>query len=182
LAAGYHRAVRRGLGAFGCFGCVVFGLVVLAAACGGPDTASIPQSAAVPAAEATSVRRTAVAAVQRIIANNPTPTPSPEPTATAAPTCQGAIWWHEARAHIGESRTVQGPIVGARLAPGASTLLELGQLYPDPTGFAVLVPGALDAQLTGKTVCVNGRISRIEGLPTIQLVDASSVVVVADRR
>jgi hypothetical protein len=176
VSAGYHRAVRRG---FVVFAGVAVAFLAMAAACGAPGASTTTQ--AVPAAEATDVRRTAVADVQRIIANNPTATPSPEPTATAAPSCQGAIWWHEARAHIGESRAVQGRVVGARAAPGARTLVELGQMYPDPTGFAVLVPGTVDAQLTGKTVCVSGRIARIEGMPTMQLQGPSSIVIVAER-
>jgi hypothetical protein len=118
--------------------------------------------------------------VQVIIANNPAATPTPQPTATAAPACDGAIWWHEARSHIGESRKVQGPVVGTRLAPNTTTLLEVGQAYPDPRAFVVLAPGAVDTTLTGKSVCIAGKIITLEGIPTMAIQDASAVVIVAD--
>ena len=79
---------------------IVFVVVALALggaaqACGAPTGDVVPNS---PEARATDTRRTAVAEVQRIIANNPTATPLPAPTATPAPTCPNAIWWTEAAA------------------------------------------------------------------------------------
>ena len=95
------KAVTRGLLAFAV---VAVGLSGAAAACAAPVVE--PNS---PQAQATSVRRTEVAVVQRIIANNPTATSTAAPTAAAPPTCQaqGAIWWYEARAHMGELRTAR---------------------------------------------------------------------------
>jgi hypothetical protein len=151
-------------------------LVVAAVACGAPAP-TMPSDS--PAAQATSVRRTAVAQVQQIIANNPTATPLPAATPTPVPTCRNAIWWTEARSHVGESRTIQGTIVGTRLAPGGITLLELGQPYPDPTGLALIVPSSSAApDLGGKTVCATGRISLAEGRPTLQLRDPAAIAVV----
>src|SRR5438105_1144912 len=69
--------------------------------------------------QATAVRRTAQAEVQRMLAGNLSGTPTPEATATPVPTCDGAIWWYEAPAHIGERRTVQGSVVHSR--PGGAT-------------------------------------------------------------
>ena len=56
--------------------------------------------------------------------------------------------------------------------------MEVGQPYPDPTGLAVLITSAptLDA-LNGKTVCLAGRIVMTEGRPTVQLRDATGIVV-----
>lgn len=156
-------------------GALVLLLAVLGLACGGPAGDVVPSS---PAAQATSVRRTAVAEVQRIIANNSTPTPQPAATSTPTPTCRDAIWWTEARSHVGESRTVQGIIVGARVLPDGSALLEVGQPYPDPTGMAVLLPSADGASLSGRTVCVAGRIGLAEGRPTLQVRDAAAIQVV----
>jgi hypothetical protein len=159
------------------------GLVLMGAACGtpgSPSTSSTSTSGQTLAeAQATNVRRTAVAEVQRIIANNPAPTSTPNPTAVPRPSCQNAIWWFEARSHLDELRTVQGTIIGTRAAPNGQVLVELGQAYPDPLGVAVLVPGSTPtADLPGKTVCVSGRIGGLEGRPTIQLRDAASLVVV----
>ncbi len=128
-------------------------------------------------AQATSVRRTAVAEVQRIIQGNFNPTATPEPSATPAPDCSGAIWWYEARAHVGEARTIQGPVVSAKRIPNARTLLEIGQPYPDPSGLTVVLPAGDEARLTGRTVCVSGRIGTPAVVPTMELRDASAIFV-----
>lgn len=143
-------------------------------ACGGPVQNVASSSAE---AQATNVRRTAIAAVQVIIANHPTATPLPGATATPSPTCQNAIWWTEARSHIGESRTIQGTVVATRPAPNGLTMLEIGQPYPDPTGIVALAPPDAAAIVNGKTVCVPGRINMTEGRPTIQVRDPSTIVV-----
>jgi hypothetical protein len=130
-----------------------------------------------PEAQATAVRRTAQADVQRIIAGSLSGTPTPEPTSTPAPTCNGAIWWNAVQSHLGERRTVQGPVVHKRPGGGTATILEIGQVFPDPNGILVVVPsGSVDA-LVGKTVCVTGRITGRSGMPTIEE-EAASIVVV----
>jgi hypothetical protein len=151
---------------------VAFGLA--AEACGAPPESIAPDS---PAARATSVSRAAAARVQQIIANKPTATPPADPTPTPLPTCSNAIWWTEARSHIGETRTVQGTVVGIRAAAGGAVLLELGQPYPDPTGLPVSVPAA-DPSLSGRTICASGRISLSEDGPILQVTDPARVSVV----
>ena len=147
---------------------VVLALVGLAALGGALRTGSRPQDAA--DAQATNVRRTVVAEAQRIIANAPTPTPTVAATAIPRPSCAAnAIWWHEAHLHLGEVQTVQGTIVATRPAPNNAMLLEIGQMYPDPTGLAVVVPFALGTGLDSKTVCAMGRIENGEGRATIQV-------------
>jgi hypothetical protein len=150
-------------------------LTVIAEACAPPSVDVSPDS---PAAQATNVRRTAVAEVQRIIANNPTATPLPAASATPAPTCQNAIWWTDARSHVGEARTIQGTVVSTRPAAGGAVLLEIGQPYPDPIGLAVLLPATTAASLIGKTVCVAGRIIFAEGRTTLQVGDPSTIKVI----
>ena len=163
----------RGLGAFALIVVLLGGAVQ---ACT-PPAARSPQEDVV-AVQATTVRRTAVAEVQRIIANNPQPTSTPPATPRPQPGCAGAIWWYEARGHIGETRAVQGQVVATRPAPGGAALLELGQPYPDPTGIGVLVPGAPSAGLDGQMVCATGRITSSDGLPTLQVRDRSMILVV----
>jgi hypothetical protein len=150
-------------------------LLSVAAACSAPAPGVADPNS--PQAQATSVRRTEVAAAQAIIANNATATSTIAPTPAAAPTCsaQGAIWWYEARAHVGESRTVQGVVVASRAAPGGLAMLEIGQPYPDPTGLAVLIPAAPGSTLEGKSVCVAGRIAMVEGRLAMQLRDSSNI-------
>lgn len=158
------------------FGLLLVVLAAAAQACGAPSANQASQTLA--DAQATNVRRTAVADVQRIIANNPAATATPEATTLPRPSCPEAIWWHEARAHVGESRKVQGVIVATRPAPDGLALIEIGQRYPDPTGLAVLVPAAAMPALDGKTVCVAGRITSAEGRATMRLSSASTIVLV----
>lgn len=153
---------------------LIFVIVLGTLACASPQQVA-PDS---PAAQATDVRRTAVAQVQLIIANKSTPTPQPAPTATPRPTCPNAIWWTEARTHTGETRTIQGTVVATRPATAGATLVEVGQPYPDPTGLAVLLQSGNAESLTGKSVCVAGRISLDEGRPTLQVRDLSAISVV----
>jgi hypothetical protein len=168
--------VSRGLAAFGTVTLILIGLTE---ACAGQPSPSTSQAQAAADAQATNVRRTAVADAQRIIANNPIATPTVTATAIPRPNCLNAIWWHEARSHVGEMRTVEGTIVGTRGAADGSTLLELGQPYPDPTGVAILIrPPAVAPDVIGKTVCVAGRIVGAEGRPTMLVRDQSSIVVV----
>jgi hypothetical protein len=155
---------------------LVLGLALAAEACSAPpDSEPAPDS---PNAQATRVRRTAAAAVQKIIANNSTPTPLAAPTDTPTPTCKDAIWWTEARSHVGESRKIQGTIVGTRPSPEGGVVLEVGQPYPDPTGLAVMLQSAWGPASPGKTVCVAGRITLGEGRATLQVRDATSIEVV----
>jgi hypothetical protein len=168
--------VHRGLAAFLL---ASLGLVAASTACSGPEISASTQST--PEAQATNVRRTAVAEVQRIIANNSAPTSTPAPTALPRPTCKDAIWWHEARAHLGETRRIQGPVVAVRPAPDTAVLIEIGQPYPDPTGFAIVAPPAAAGTLAGQSVCVSGKIMKVEGVPTITVSDASAIVRVEGR-
>jgi hypothetical protein len=164
--------VRRELAIFAT---TVVALAGAAQACGAPTGEVIPNSRE---AQATNTRRTAVAEVQGIIANNPTATPLPAATATPIPTCPNAIWWTEARSHIGESRTIQGTVVATRAAPDGLAMLEIGQLYPDPTGLFALVPSSAAERFNGKMICLPGRISMAEGRPTVQVHDPTAIAVV----
>jgi hypothetical protein len=153
----------------------MLGLAATAEACGMPRGEVVPDS---PAARATDIRRTAVAAVQQLIANNPTATPAPAATPTPAPTCPGAIWWTEARSHLREPRTIQGIVVGIRLAPNGASLLEIGQPYPDPNGVSVLVPGGAASALDGKNVCVTGSVSLVRGEALMEISDSANIHVI----
>ena len=92
--------------------------------------------------------------------------------------CASALWWHEARDLVGESRVIQGPVVRTRPGPGDSVWLEIGQPYPDPTGLPVLVLARAGDDLAGKTICVDGRITRSDGTPVIDARGAERIVVV----
>jgi hypothetical protein len=152
----------------------LLGLLTASLACGAP-AASGPS---LPAAESTSARRTEVARVQTIISNPSTATPQPAATATPAPSCPNAIWWTDARTHIGETRTIQGQVVGTRPGPTGGQLIEVGLPYPDPLGMAIVLNVGDASRLSGKSICATGRIGLVEGRPTLQLQDASGVKLV----
>jgi hypothetical protein len=167
-------SVRRGSIAFTSL--VLLGLVVGTYACTfEPEEAEDSTS---PSAEATHARRTAEAEVQRIIAAHPPPTVTPQPTPSAVPTCRNAIWWYEARDHLGESRPVQGRVVHSRAAPNGTVLLEIGQAFPDPLALGVLVPADSAPSLTDKMLCVSGSIVSAQGAPTIEVRNPASIIVV----
>jgi hypothetical protein len=116
--------------------------------------------------------------VQRIIAGSLDPTVTPLPTATEVPACASAIWWHQARDHVGESRIIQGPVVRTRPGAGGSVWLDIGRAYPDPNGVAVLVQASTGAALAGHTVCVDGRIATLTGPTTIDARGAAGIRIV----
>lgn len=164
--------------AIGVFGVVVVSLTVLGAACGvplGAPSGSAAQSTA--DAQATHVRRTALAEVQGIIANPRQATPTPEPTSLPRPACADGIWWQEARAHVNEVRTIQGPVLASRPAGSDAVLLEIGQPYPDPLGVSVIAPASSAQTYVGKTVCVLGRISADTTSPTVLVRSPASITV-----
>ncbi|MBV9325042.1 MAG: hypothetical protein JO352_14775 [Chloroflexi bacterium] len=152
----------------------VLSLVVVGLACGAPANPAVGPAGA----QATDVRRTEAARVQNIISNPSTATPLPAPTATPSPTCPNAIWWTEARTHVGELRSIQGTVVGTRAAPAGGQLLEVGLPYPDPLGLAIVLASGDASALNGKTVCATGQIQLLEGRPTLQLHDATGVKLV----
>src|SRR4051812_29063956 len=130
-------------------GAIAFIIAVTLAVLSCAAPATTDPAASVPEAQATAVRRAAIADVQRIIAGNLVPTATPGPTATQAPSCPSALWWYEARDHVGESRVIQGPVVRTRPGPTGSLWLEIGQPYPDPIGLPVLVRAGAGANLAG---------------------------------
>jgi hypothetical protein len=157
---------------------VLIGVLLLSVACA-PSSSSSSRAAPQATADA-QARRAALAETQRLLSGEPTPTATTEPTPAPRPSCQDAVWWHQARAYVGQSRTVEGNVVRTRPAANAMTMLEIGQLYPDPTGFTALVPADAASRLMGKRVCVAGRIGRTLGFASIEVRDPASDIVVVD--
>jgi len=92
----------------------------------------------------------------------------------------GSISWNEAKNHIGERITVCGPVVDGTWASGSSgkpTFLNLGEPYPDPDRFTVVIwidnrgnfPQAPEDYYLGKTICVTGLITEYNGIPEIEV-------------
>jgi hypothetical protein len=91
----------------------------------------------------------------------------------------GAIWWYEAKDHIGDRLTVCGPVVDSNWASGTSgkpTFLNIGKPYPDPDRFTVVIwidyrsnfPQSPEDYYLGKTICITGLITEYEGIAEIE--------------
>ncbi len=91
-----------------------------------------------------------------------------------------AITWNEAKYHIGERTTVYGPVVDTHWASGSKgkpTFLNIGEPYPDPNRFTVVIwidyranfPQSPEDYYLGKTIYVTGLIIEYNGIPEIEV-------------
>lgn len=72
----------------------------------------------------------------------PLPASIAAPTATSTAAFAPGIDWSEARAHLGSTAIVCGPVVStftAESSNGRPTFLNLGVDYPDPAGLTVII-------------------------------------------
>lgn len=110
------------------------------------------------------------------------PAGTPRPVVETAK-CSDAVPWQDAAAHANDSRVdVTGPVVGMRASRGLndSQLLEVGTAT-GPGGFDVAIPayaiGDFDLTYQGKTICVRGAVSVVDGRARI-IVDQPAAIVV----
>ena len=90
----------------------------------------------------------------------------------------------EAKAHIGEQRTVCGKVVSTRWAEssrGSPTFLNFDQPYPDQV-FTLVIWGSDRAKFgepettyRGKHICVTGKISAFKGVPEVVASEPSQI-------
>ena len=111
-------------------------------------------------------------------------TPTPAPTSDCD--SEDAISWDEAKNHIGERTTVYGLVVDTRYASGSSgkpTFLNMGNSYPDPNRFTVVIwignrakfPQPPEVYYNGKTIYVTGLIDSYEGVPQIEVTSPDQI-------
>ncbi len=102
--------------------------------------------------------------------NTPTPTDTPEPS---------GIDWRQAAKYQGQEVTICGPVVGTHYASGSNgrpTFLNIGEDYPSPNRFTVLIWGynrdnfsqKPEEIYAGLTICVHGRVEIYEGVAEIE--------------
>lgn len=102
------------------------------------------------------------------------PTFSPEPTPEPAST-DTKFSWQDAGFYHGERVTVCGPVVGTHYASssnGHPTFLNLGEDYPSPDRFVVVIwgenreqfPDDFENDYYGETICVTGEVEEYEGV------------------
>ena len=97
-----------------------------------------------------------------------------------------AISWDQAKDHIGERTTVYGPVVDTYYASGSSgrpTFLNIGNSYPNPNRFTVVIWGANRGKFAqppedyflGKTICVTGLVVTHDGVPQIEVTSPDQI-------
>jgi hypothetical protein len=97
------------------------------------------------------------------------------PTPTLEPTLTDRVEWTEAGRYVGEERQVCGPVAGTHFAEdsrGQPTFLNVGEDYPSPKRFVVLIwgderhnfPSAPEEYYEGKIICARGKIQEYEGV------------------
>lgn len=95
-------------------------------------------------------------------------------------TCKNPIPWNEARAHIGKTLVVAGPLMKVTQrenVKGNPTWIEIGGSYPSDQRLMIIIwgqqksnfPTLKTTHLEGKNVCVIGRILNYRGVPQIEL-------------
>ena len=98
----------------------------------------------------------------------------------------GAIWWHEAKDHIGERTTVCGPVAGTKYgstSSGKPTWLNMGKDYPSSERFVVFIwgenrgnfPQPPESYYADKDICVTGLIVEYEGVPEIEVTSPEQI-------
>jgi hypothetical protein len=99
------------------------------------------------------------------------------PLATSA-ACSGAVSWQRARALVGQRATIRGRVVDshfARSSSGQPTFLNMGNAYPNPSRFTVVIwrenrgsfGGSPETRFRGRTLCVTGLVQMYGGVPEI---------------
>ena len=97
-----------------------------------------------------------------------------------------AISWDEAKNHIGERTEVYGTVVDTHYASeskGKPTFLNVGNPYPDPNRFTVVIWGENRGNFSqppedyydGKTIYVTGLIEEYKGVPEIKVTSPSQI-------
>ena len=114
---------------------------------------------------------------------------APEPTVAATARTEPAVVpWDEAVRHIGEERSVCGPVVHSEYASasrGQPTYLDIGTSYLDPAHFTVVIWGesrgnfqtAPEDTYVGETVCVGGLIEAFQDAAQVVADSPSDIVV-----
>jgi len=94
--------------------------------------------------------------------------------------------WYEAKNYIGERVTVCGPVKSTYYSSGSKgkpTFLNIGELYPDPDRFTVIIwgenrnnfPEPPESYYEGKDICVTGLIVSYEGIPEIEVASPDQI-------
>jgi hypothetical protein len=98
------------------------------------------------------------------------------------------ISWRDAYKHVGQRRTVCGPVASTKYAGGSNgspTFLDLGRAFPDSSRFTVVIWGQARGKFAfkpeqhyrGRSICVTGSIRDHRGIAQIHATQPSQIVV-----
>ncbi|MEX1020035.1 MAG: hypothetical protein WDZ49_10275, partial [Litorilinea sp.] len=115
------------------------------------------------------------------------PATSPIQTDVGAPIVQ----WDQARAYIGQTATVCGPVVAAQFAQqtnGQPTFLNVGLAFPAPERFQVVIWGNQRANFAtppeiayrDASICVTGEIGEYRGTAEVTILGPAAIRIAAE--
>jgi hypothetical protein len=92
--------------------------------------------------------------------------------------CSNSVSWQRARWLVGRTATIRGRVVGSYFASSSSgqpTFLDMGNRYPNPNRFTVLIwrenrgtfGGSPERRFRGRSICVRGVVQSYRGVPEI---------------
>jgi DNA/RNA endonuclease YhcR with UshA esterase domain len=101
-------------------------------------------------------------------------------TLAATPALAQTVAPNDAKAHVGQTVTIQGAVSDVYTARSGTTFVNLGGRYPDSAFTAVIFAGDSEKfptvhALNGKTVDITGPISLYKGKPEIILKSADQL-------
>ena len=116
--------------------------------------------------------------------------PSNPPVATSSveATAAASFAWNEARAHMGETGTFNGPVVATiyeKAITGHPAFLNMGFDYPDADRLTVVIwekdraafPTAPEVMYAKKTISVTGKVIEYQKAPAIEISSPDAIEV-----
>lgn len=114
--------------------------------------------------------------------------PTPIGTPTEINRCPNPVDWTEARAYVGSTAAIRGPVVGTSYrsdVDGQPTYLNIGHGYPNTDRFQVVIwgvhrgsfPNPPEQYYRGRVVCVTGKVELYAGVLEIQPSSLFSIIV-----
>lgn len=103
--------------------------------------------------------------------------------------CSNPMMWSEARAHVGKTVAVVGPVMRitkSKNTRGNPSWVDIGGVFPNANRLVLVVwenkisqfPSVEKQSLTGQDICVIGKIEIFKGVPQVELAQAGQLSVV----
>jgi DNA/RNA endonuclease YhcR with UshA esterase domain len=114
------------------------------------------------------------------LAQTQAPAAPATPSTAAGPATTQAIAPADAKAHVGQTVTVEGAVSDVNTVRTGVTFIDLGGKFPDNAFTAVILSDDAGkfpnvAALNGKTVVITGKVVLYKGKPQVVLNDAAQI-------